>query len=240
MRYIQCNENHHLLVIIMSAFYYGCRCHSRRDWQGDKDLRHEEADSYCITSKVVISVIFSDIKGCFRISTFNDNIMNLIRIKTKAEPLQVGRMSGWLEVQTQLSLPAAAAMAVLPVHPVYHPVYNSADCLTTSIMCTCWSVTSVDKNGKPQQTCYYDQVTWIRSFDQPPSLPMLSILSFDQWQFKLIYLYITWNAVWRQSKNSDANDKLLASCLRPFLIRNLFRFVIWLSLPLPSKATPSL
>ena len=52
--------------------------------------------------------------------------MNLIRIKTKAEPLQVGRMSGWLvgwlEVQTQLSLPAAAAMAVLPVHPVYHPV----------------------------------------------------------------------------------------------------------------------
>ena len=45
------------LVIIMSAFYYGCRCQSRRDWQGDKDLRHEETDSYCITSKVLIIII---------------------------------------------------------------------------------------------------------------------------------------------------------------------------------------
>ena len=58
--------------------------------------------------------------------------MNLIRIKTKAEPLQVGRMSGWLvgwlEVQTQLSLPAAAAMAVLPVH-LATTQSNTADCL---------------------------------------------------------------------------------------------------------------
>ena len=168
--------------------------------------------------------------------------MNLIRIKTKAEPLQVGRMSGWLvgwlEVQTQLSLPAAAAMAVLPVHPVYHPVYNSADCLTTSIMCTCWSVTSVDKNGKPQQTCYHDQVTWIRSFDQPPSLPMLSILSFDQCSDSSSWYHLKRSST--KKPNSAANDKLLASCLRPFLIRNLFWFVIWLSLPLPSKATASL
>ena len=60
--YIQCNENPHpqwSLVIIMSTFYYGCRCQSRRDWQGDKDLRHEETDSYCITSKVLIIIIIN-------------------------------------------------------------------------------------------------------------------------------------------------------------------------------------
>ena len=162
--------------------------------------------------------------------------MNLIRIKTKAETLQVGRMSGWLVKSPNSTLsPSCSCHGSLTSPPslTLLAAYNHFDLV-------CWSVTSVDKNGKPQQTYCQDQVTWIRSFDQPPSLPMLSILSFDQWQFKLIYLYITWNAVWRQSKNSDANDKLLASCLRPFLIRNLFWFVIWLSLPLPSKATASL
>ena len=76
------------LVIIMLAFYYGCRCHSRRDWQGDKDLRHEETDSYCITSKVLIIIIIINVIDIIHTATII-NVWDIRRRTPTTSPHKV-------------------------------------------------------------------------------------------------------------------------------------------------------